>query len=160
MKALRAWICLLLALAAGGCSSFSGHWRAAAKPQAPGVDTVSRWEGRWTSSHHRQPWGGPAGGRLRCILEEGAGGNARAEFHANWLCFSADYTVTLQRQRVGGPGRVKEFAGSQELPAMFGGLYQYRARVGPERFDATYTSTYDAGVFGMTRLLTSPREFH
>lgn len=160
MSALRVWTCVLLALAAGGCSTFSGRWKAAGKPQVVGAGKVTRWEGRWTSSHHRQPWGGPAGGRLRCILEEGAGEDARAEFHANWLCFSADYSVILRRRHGGGLGKVREYAGSQALPEMFGGQYQYRARVGPERFDATYSSTYDAGIFEMTRLLTRLREFH
>ena len=131
----------------GACSSFDAHWQAAAKGPA------TRWDGRWTSEKHRKSDGSAEGGRLRCVLEPQAGQKLAAHFHANYLIFSANYSVTLEPVAA-GPRRkqVRAFRGTQELPAVFGGTYHYDATVEGDHFDARYTSSYDHGTFTLHRV--------
>ena len=151
--------CLALALFAG-CSSFHEKWSAAGQPGK--FQNASRWEGRWVSAHHKTPAGTPEGGRLRCVIEPLNDARILAHFHANWLAFSADYSVPFDAKipRTGKRGAPVEFRGTHELPKMFGGVYRYDARISAERFTAQYGSSYDAGIFEMTRLLTTPAHFH
>ena len=152
---------LLLVLFCGtlaACSSFDAEWRAA--KDRPNAHGPTRWEGRWTSEKHTAPGGGPAAGRLRCVLSEAATncfpgkGPARpptalrASFHANWMLFSSDYTMTLTPL---GGSRTR-FRGTHELPAMFGGTYRYSAHIAGDRFTACYDSSYDHGTFNLTRV--------
>ncbi len=149
---VRSLLATLLALCAG-CSSFDTKWRAA---EAGGR---TRWDGRWTSEHHKTLTGTPMGGRLRCVLEPVDKARVLAHFHANWLAFSGDYSVALKAKRPPYSlerGATVEFTGTHELPKIFGGMYQYDARISGEQFTARYTSTYDRGRFEMTRQLTNP----
>ena len=156
---VRLFACLALALCAG-CSSFHEKWSAAGQPGKLGQ--ASRWEGRWTSAHHKTPAGSPAGGRLRCVIEPVNDARILAHFHANWLAFSADYSVPFDAKipRTGKRGAPVEFRGTHALPKTFGGVYRYDARISGDRFTARYASSYDAGIFEMTRLLTNAAPFH
>ena len=150
---------LALALFAG-CSSFHEKWDAAGRPGQ--LARASRWEGRWTSAYHKTPAGTPEGGRLRCVIEPVSEARILAHFHANWLAFSADYSVPFDAQisRSGKSGAPVDFRGRHELPKVFGGVYRYDARISGDRFMARYGSSYDAGTFAMTRLLTNAALFH
>jgi hypothetical protein len=145
-----AFVLVLLGLLAlcSGCSSFDTRWKAAATSP-----TVERWDGRWTSEHHKTSSGSPMGGRLRAVTEPGAGQDLAAHFHANWLIFASDYKITLH-PKTAGPGRKdeREFSGTHELPKIFGGTYQYEARLIGDRLTARYTSTYDHGTFTLQRV--------
>ena len=144
-----------------GCSSFDAKWRAA--EGVAGSRYASRWEGRWTSEHHKTLSGSASGGRLRCVIEPVDDRRIIAHFHANWLTFSGDYSVPLRAKRsVPPPGSaaVVEYAGTHELPKVFGGVYHYVAWISADRFTARYTSTYDRGRFEMTRQLTNPAPIH
>jgi hypothetical protein len=131
------------ALALGACTSFDAKWNAASKG-------ATRWDGRWSSEKHHAPGGGPAGGRLRCILTEipGAARERSAAFHANWMLFSSDYAMKLTPV----PGSRTDFRGTHELPKMFGGIYRYDARISGSRFTARYDSSYDHGTFALRRV--------
>lgn len=154
---------LLLCGAFTACSSFESRWRAAEK--GAGLHSTTRWDGRWTSEKHAAPLGGgPAGGRLRCVLGEvtaatncvpteqrmksGRQTHLRADFRANWMIFASGYTMTL----IPVPGSRTEFRGTHELPAIFGGTYRYTARIAGDRFSARYDSRYDRGTFDLTRV--------
>lgn len=147
---------LFLAVLCGAlaaCSSFEAQWRAAKSP-------ATRWDGRWTSAKHRTRSGGPEGGRLRCVLTETAlncfpekrpaapAHSLCADFHANWLIFASDFTMTLTPEK----NSRTDFRGTHELPAIFGGAYRYTAHLDGDRFTARYDSTYDCGTFDLTRL--------
>ena len=124
----------------------------------------TRWDGSWTSEKHRTRAGQPEGGRLRCVLTEvkvatncfptgprikpSTQTHLHADFHANWLLFSSDYTMSLTPVR----GSPTDFRGTHELPAMFGGTYQYTAHISGDRFTAHYDSSYDHGTFDLTRI--------
>ena len=143
-----------LALAAvvalfGGCSSFDARWKTAGRDAR-----ATRWEGRWTSEKHHAMNGDPMGGRLRCILEPQDADRLAAHFRANWLLFASDYSMTLNPARSGPVARrggMRDYRGTHELPAMFGGVYQYTARIGGDRFVAHYSSSYDHGNFTLQR---------
>jgi hypothetical protein len=146
----RRLILLLVPVLSTACSSFDARWKAAA---AGGPAT--RWEGRWTSEKHVSGGGRPVGGRLRAVLEPAAQERLTAHFHANWMIFSSDYTMTLEpARRASGPRRagVREFSGEHELSKMFGGVYRYTARLAGDQFTARYTSSYDHGTFSLQRL--------
>lgn len=135
------------------CSSFDRKWRTAESP-------ATCWDGRWISEKHAAPGGGPAGGRLRCLLTEAATNcfpkrpgikpakALQADFRANWLAFASSYTMTLTPL----PGSRTDYRGTHELPAMFGGTYRYTARIAGDHFTARYDSSYDRGTFDLRRV--------
>ncbi len=141
------FLLLILGLSLAACSSFDGRWKSAASSS-----TATRWEGRWTSHKHQTP-SGPAGGRLRAVIEPAPEGKLTAHFHANWQIFSSDYTMTLNPKGASprrGSGR--DFVGTHELPKMFGGTYRYEAQIVGDDFQASYDSSYDTGIFTLRRL--------
>ena len=144
---LRLGLMLLAGLLAS-CSSFDARWKAAS---ASG--TAERWDGRWTSEGHQTAGGGAEGGRLRAVTETAPGQAITAHFHANWLFLASDYTMTLT-PKSGASRRDKgrEFAGTHTLPKAFGGTYRYEASLVGDRLTARYTSSYDHGIFALTRV--------
>jgi hypothetical protein len=153
-----------------GCSSFDAKWRAASAGPSPphcaflgAAHYASRWDGRWTSEHHKTLSGSPSGGRLRCVIEPVDSRHIIAHFHANWLTFSGDYSVPLKAKRSrssAGSGAAAEYVGTHELPKAFGGVYHYAVSISADRFTGRYNSTYDRGRFEMTRQLTKPTPIH
>jgi hypothetical protein len=141
--ALAASFCLFF----GACASFDPGWRAA--DGTAKTRYATRWDGRWTSAKHHTLSGGPEGGRLRCVLQRADGGKLDAHFHANFLCFSANYTMTLTPKKGGAPS---DFQGTQDLPKIFGGAYRYEARVTKDHFTTHYDSSYDNGTFDLRRV--------
>ena len=138
---------LLLCALFAACSSFGRQWKDAASSKS-----ATRWEGRWTSHQHKTP-SGPAGGRLRAVIEPAVEGKLTAHFHANWQIFSSDYTMTLNpRDPATRRGAAREFVGTHELPKMFGGTYRYQAQIAGDDFKASYDSSYDTGIFTLRRL--------
>jgi hypothetical protein len=135
-------LCLLF----GACASFDPRWRTADGTAKSRYAT--RWDGRWTSAKHHTLSGGQEGGRLRCVLERAGGGKLDAYFHANFLCFSANYSMTLKPKKGGAKS---EFEGTQELPKIFGGTYRYQARITKDHFVTHYDSSYDTGTFDLRR---------
>ena len=150
---------LFLVLCAG-CTSFQEKWNAVGKPGR--YQNASRWEGRWTSARHRTAANVPEGGRLRCVMEPGTGSQMLAHFHANWQLFAADYEVPFEPKRpvAKQSGAVVEFRGTHQLTKMFGGTYRYDARLKCDHFSARYDSSYDTGIFEMTRQLTNAARIH
>ena len=133
----------------GACSSFDTQWKNAAHG-----DGATRWDGRWTSEKHHKSDGSAMGGRLRCVLEPKEAGKMAANFHANWLIFSGNYTVVLEPVKTGGHHTgMQAYRGTHELPAAFGGVYHYDATVDASHFAARYTSSYDHGTFALQRVL-------
>lgn len=156
----------MCALLVGGCAGFDRQWASA--PKASARDPfVGQWDGKWTSS--KRPG---EGGRLSCVLapvpliqcehEGGSGttvinGYARppvnpgcyeAAFHAHWKLFTSNYTALFHTEK---SGRVLLFSGYHDLPAIFGGKYEFEGRITPEHFTAKYKSTYDFGSFDLRR---------
>jgi hypothetical protein len=144
-------VVLLLCGLFGACSSFDSRWKSAATSA-----TAERWDGHWTSEHHKTYGGSPIVGRLRVVMEPAADRQLTAHFHANWLLFASDYTMTL-KPKAAGPRRsdVREYSGTHELPQMFGGTYRYEARLVGDQFTARYSSSYDHGTFSLQRVPVS-----
>jgi len=140
MNALLRFLCAGLTLSLTACSSFERDWRQAGTSGSKAA-VPERWEGRWTSAKHRG-----AGGRLRCVLQEADARQYRAQFRANWLLFTAGYTVPLNAERRGDELRLN---GAQHIGGIGGGVYRYEGRVTRERFHASYHSSYDHGTFEM-----------
>ena len=145
MKSLRALVLLAALLALGACSSFERKW-ADARPR--GDAFAGRWDGKWTSAKHHAPFGGPAGGRLRCLLTKLDARHYRGEFRADWLYFSSGYTTVFDAERRGAELRLR---GEHDLGPIFGGIYKYEGRVTAARFRACYDSSYDRGTFEMAK---------
>jgi hypothetical protein len=145
---LRGAVMLLILSCFTACSSFDQHWNRAAK----GAGGATCWDGKWISEKHHKSDGSPEDGRLRCVLEPAAGQALTARFHANWLIFSSNFTTTL-KPVPSGPRREtsRHFSGTQHLPSIFGGDYQYDARIAGDHFVALYTSSYDHGTFKLRR---------
>jgi hypothetical protein len=144
---LRLAAAVLAIVYLGGCASFDPRWRAA-DGTAKSRD-ATRWDGRWSSAKHHALNGGPEGGRLRCVVEKADSGRLDAHFHANFLCFSGNYSVRLEPKPRGAK---MEYRGTQELPQVFGGTYWYVARITKDRFLARYDSDYDNGTFDLRRV--------
>lgn len=152
---------VLLCAVLPACSSFEAKWHAAKTP-------ATRWDGRWTSEKHTAPGGGPAGGRLRCVLVPASGSAFMglsqprvehqvfsADFHANWLWFSSDYKMFLWSKKSLNslrPSLPVDYSGWHILPNIFGGVYRYSARIAGDHFTARYDSSYDHGTFDLTRV--------
>lgn len=139
----------LAALVLAGCASFERDWKGAEQRSAVAKSDAftGRWDGRWTSAKHRTR-NGFAGGRLRCLLSKVDDRRYEARFKANWMIFTSSYRTLFTVER---RGRELQLAGEHKLSAMFGGVYKYAGRVTPERFTATYDSSYDSGKFEMQR---------
>lgn len=160
---LLAGICALLF---AGCAGFDRQWASA--PKASARDPFAgQWGGVWKSS--KRPG---EGGRLSCVLtavpsdrcshEREPGltvingyvrppvnpGCYEAAFHAHWKIFTSNYTALFHTEK---PGRVLLFSGHHDLPAIFGGTYEFGGRVTPDHFTATYKSSYDSGTFDLHR---------
>jgi hypothetical protein len=160
MRFVRFFVAVTVLVFCAGCSSFDAKWGTAGRARSR---YASRWDGRWTSEHHKTLSGSPSGGRLRCVIEPVDDKRLVAHFHANWLTFSGDYSVPLKAKRTvphRGSASAVEFAGTHELPKAFGGVYQYVAWISSNRFTGRYNSTYDRGRFEMTRQLTKPAPIH
>ncbi len=158
MKNFARVFALLVSALGAGCSSFQKKWDAVGAPGK--YEHASRWDGRWTSAHHKGAGGEPEGGRLRCVVEP-HGAQFTAHFHANWAAFSADYTVPFAPKAGDGKKhQPMEFSGAHELPKIFGGTYHYDAEMARDRFTARYSSTYDTGTFALTRQLTTATRIH
>ena len=154
----RRLLCLVLVLVASqftACSSFDTHWKDAAQTK----NSATRWDGIWKSGQKVYANGENHHGRLRCVLEPVAPEKSsksvnersakdrrlNAYFHANWLIFSGNYDIVLEPV----PGKPHQYRGTHDLPAVFGGRYQYAATITDDHFAACYTCGIDRGVFDL-----------
>jgi hypothetical protein len=140
-----AWVAVVaVALLLTGCSSFHGQWKKAAAAPATGLEGA--WEGTWLSHSNAHT------GRLRAVVTRTAGGDYETRFHATfWRLFSAGYTVTLRATPQDGGWTL---AGREDLGRWLFwnfGEYEYTGEATPERFDCTYRSQNDHGVFQLKR---------
>lgn len=134
---------LCLGLLLSGCASrFNRAWREAGK-RPTGDLLAGRWDGSWRSEKHKG-----SGGRLRGVMIPVGKDRYRAEFKAHWLVFSSTYTVDLRTQMRRGE---LHFQGEHDLGRLYGGIYSFIGRATPEHFRASYDSSYDRGIFEMTR---------
>ncbi len=135
---------LPLVLVTAGCSTgFEREWKKAAV-RPPADPFAGRWEGQWVSAKHRN-----ADGRLRGILTPISPTRYHARFKADWMIFSSSYKTVFDTRR---KGNEIFFRGSEDLGALFGGVYTFEGRATPEHFNATYDSSYDTGTFEMRRV--------
>ena len=134
------------ALLLGGCANrFERAWKEA--PAPTGQDLLAgRWEGQWVSEKHKGH-----SGRLRGVMIPQGNDRYRAEFKAHWFTFSSTYSVDFQTRLHKG---VVHFQGEHDLGRLYGGLYSFIGHADAKSFRASYDSSYDRGVFEMTR----PRE--
>jgi len=147
-----------LALSLGllsACSSFDRQWKSASQ----GKGGATCWDGTWTSGTKHEAHGRPHGGRLRAVLAPLPGGKLAASFHANWRIFSGDFDTTLEPVGRAAHNKVRLFHGSHELPAIFGGLYTYDARLSGDHFTSTYSCSLDHGVFSLERVKPTMEHF-
>jgi hypothetical protein len=134
--------CVLFALGLVGCSGFNSEYKAITTAAPPPNSIEGAWEGRWQSN------AGHGGDKLRAILTKNGPDTYIARFRASyWGIFEADQETLL---RVTGTNPVHA-TGESDLGYLKGGTYRYEATITPEKFDATYKSTEDHGVFEMAR---------
>ncbi len=124
------------------CSSFSHRWAAAPKPTA-GDPFAGRWDGTWDSASRPGE-----GGRLQCVFTPIQPHIYEAAFHAHWKIFASDYAANFDVVR---RGRVLDFRGTHQMPAIFGGMYHFSGHITPVKFTAHYDSNYDRGTFTLAR---------
>ena len=139
------WSKLLLvavALILTGCAGFHQEWERAGQGKTRDP-FEGRWEGRWTSSKHKG-----SGGSLQCVLTKLDERHYRGAFRAGWLSFHANYSAVFAAER---RGRELHFSGDRDLGPLAGGNYHFEGRATPERFRASYDSSYDRGIFEMNR---------
>jgi hypothetical protein len=141
MNGSRCFAMMVLVTLLAGCSSFDRDYRqAATSGSAQGIEGA--WEGRWESQ------AGHGGGDLRAILTRTASDTCHARFRAQfWGIFEADEEVDLH---LSGTSPVRA-SGEADLGWLKGGVYRYEATLAPGKFDATYESKHDHGVFNLAR---------
>lgn len=142
-RALLQIVLLGVVLSLTGCAGrFEKAWREADRP--PSNDPLAgRWDGAWRSEKHKGH-----GGRLRGVMIPKGENLYRAEFKANWLAFSSTYSVDFRTEMRRGE---LHFQGEHDLGRLYGGIYSFIGRATPEHFRASYESSYDRGIFEMTR---------
>lgn len=134
---------ILVVLLLCGCSSFNRAWHQAEQTPTPPDSIAGRWEGKWLSDVNGHT------GRLRCLLTPKNDTIYTARFRATyWKIFRYSYQVDLQFEMRDGLAHLK---GEENLGWLAGGVYQYSGNVTPTNFQSTYSSSYDHGVFEMTR---------
>ena len=144
MKALPAGLLFGLLLTLSACTTpFERQWKEPSPARTVGRFD-GKWEGVWTSQKHKD-----AGGRLRCILTEQKPNTFHAKFKADWMIFSSGYSTVFTGKNKGDG---VEFTGEQNLGGLFGGIYTFKGNASPQRFFATYDSSYDTGTFEMKRV--------
>jgi hypothetical protein len=135
-------VLLTLLLPLTGCSDFNREFSQTLASTQPSNTIEGPWEGYWQSN------AGHGGDRLRAILTKNGPDTYIAQFRAKyWGIFEADQETLL---RVTGTNPVRA-TGESDLGYLKGGTYRYEATITPEKFDATYKSDEDHGVFEMTR---------
>jgi hypothetical protein len=137
--------CLLataLFLSLTGCSSFESEYSKAAATTLPADSIEGPWVGRWESQ------AGHGNGPLRAMVSKTGPDIYFARFRAGyWGVFEAGEETLL---RVKSTNPVKA-TGESDLGYIKGGMYKYEATVTPTKFDATYQSAGDRGIFTLTR---------
>jgi len=131
-------------LGAAGCSSFERDWKAAVAAPRPSDPLTGPWKGEWRSlaSGHS--------GELRSIITAGPEGGYLARYKAGYFCcFTFEYTVPMTVVREDERDR---FHGSASLGFLAGGVYHYGGEATGGRFNCTYKSGMDHGVFEMERV--------
>ncbi|HYE21574.1 MAG TPA: hypothetical protein VEA69_24225 [Tepidisphaeraceae bacterium] len=137
------------AAASGGCSGFDAAYEKALAQGAPAGSIEGAWDGTWTSH------GGHGGGRLRAVITRAGPDTYRAWFRAGfWKILEASQEVNLKVSSAPASSGEVRAAGEEDLGWLYGGVYKYEATATPGKFDATYTSKYDRGVFEMARPAT------
>jgi hypothetical protein len=149
MPAMNRWAWLIagamLLVGSTGCSSFDADYKRGLTAADHSATIEGPWEGRWESH------AGHGGGSLRCVLTKTGADTYFLRFRAGyWGIFQAD-EETLLRAAPGSTPTALKATGESDLGYLKGGTYRYEATITPNKFDATYQSAYDRGVFTMTR---------
>lgn len=139
---------VLAALCIGsGCTRFGRAWHAAQHPNLNAKQDSTGFEGQWIG-HWRSDVNGHTG-TLRCAITQTSDNHFQAFFRARYLrILQFSYPVTLTIRNHQG---TLEFEGKSDLGKLAGGVYSYVGTARTNHFQATYTSTYDHGVFEMER---------
>lgn len=130
-------VCIGLCVAA--CSLFGSGGVEAGVPY-PFGSPVGVWRGDWSSvsTGHQGP--------LRARIRQVDSHTYRAWFSGRFAGV-IPFVYPSRLERV--PGTANRYRSSQRLPLM--GNYQMTATVTPGRFDATFSSRNDRGMFRLTR---------
>jgi hypothetical protein len=141
MNALKLLVAGLLLVLLAGCTTFDARYEAALVNRAQaGVEGA--WAGRWQSET------GHGGDRLRAVVTQREPQKLHVIFRAHfWGIFDIDEVVDLNVTST-NPVRA---SGEANLGYLKGGVYSYEATITPVKFDATYKSKYDHGVFNLSR---------
>ena len=138
-------LCVLMALAACGCSQFETDWRSDAvrKVDAGRDELAGRWKGGWKSEKSGH------GGSLRAIVTKLDENTYRARFDASWaMLMRFGYEMKLTPDRQDG---VAYLNGEQNIGEKFGGVYQYEGKADGKIYRCNYRTKNDYGQFRMTR---------
>ncbi len=141
MNAFKLLVCGSFLMLLAGCTTFDARYEAALINRAQaGVEGA--WEGRWQSEN------GHGGDRLRAVVTQREPQKLHVIFRAHfWGIFDIDEEVDLS---VASTNPVRA-SGEADLGYFKGGVYSYEATITSSKFDATYTSKYDHGVFNLSR---------
>ena len=127
-----------------GCAGTPDAERSLPTPaRADGTDLMAgHWEGTWASDSK------PLEGTLRAVITRMEDGTYRAVFDAEGP-LGANHSVCVFR--ISHRGAEWRFEGRENLGLLKGGTYVYEGTVDGRHFTCTYDSTFDKGVFRMTR---------
>lgn len=143
MRAIRLFVCLGVAAAFTGCSSFHKEWKAATRQPIPQNSIEGPWAGEWRSDangHH---------GSLRCVVTKKSDSTYRAHYRAHFMkVFRYTYAATLHGTEENGMVRLQ---GEADLGKLAGGVYKYEGTATPTDLHSTYASKHDHGNYQMQR---------
>ena len=132
---------LLGRLAGFGCAGRPVH--IASTPPTPADLMAGEWIGTWSSGKSDMS------GALRSRIEKQADGVYLAHFDATFAkVLSNKSSTTLKVER---EGEEWAFTGQEDLGILKGGVYKYAGTTNGREFVCSYDSTFDKGVFRMTR---------
>jgi hypothetical protein len=124
-------------------ADFRREWkRYDAASRGGGIE--GRWQGEWISEvngHH---------GELKGAITKSPPAGYKSVFQATFskilhVCYEVVLSAREQEDAV-------ELEGQADLGRLAGGVYRYKGRASPERFDCSYECKYDHGTFRMKRV--------
>ena len=154
-KPLAVSLLTVAVLAAGGILVLKGcadgvppeGWTATPPPPEPVDLMAGAWEGDWASDSK------PLRGKLTAVIVKLPDDTYRASFDAENPLGSNNKSVCIFR--IDSKADAWTFSGKENLGLLKGGTYTYLGSVDGKTFTCTYDSTFDKGVFRMTRRQTT-----
>ena len=138
-------VAVLMTALGSGCTSLTFHhdWNQALAAESKPDGLEGAWAGSWRSNVNGH------NGSLKCLMTRVDDQTYRARYFARYFgeLFAFEYTVDLKPKERDGAF----FLEGQADLGLMGGLYSHKGHIKGDRYDSTYKSQHDEGVYKLRR---------